>query len=111
MKQKRRLEEVFEVVTSREFMGWSLSGRHSGRFGELFRQISELEAEARTRSASSAASGSSLPAFDHPDSSSSSSEDFSPSGFYRAWEAFGTVLTDLDFGDDYDAGGTCWFSF
>ena len=37
------LEEVFGTVTSREFMGWSLAGRGSERFDELFRQIATLE--------------------------------------------------------------------
>lgn len=92
------LEDVFEVVTSREFMGWSLSGRGSERFSELFRQIAGLEAEAWSRGEKKGRKGAELGDFD------GIGEEFSPSGFYGAWEAFGTVLTDLDFGDDYDGG-------
>ena len=89
------LEEVFGTVTSREFMGWSLAGRGSERFDELFRQIATLEQSGGGKSG------------DYPglDLSSSAAGKFSPSGFYRTWEAFGTLLGDMDFcEEDRDYG-------
>jgi curved DNA-binding protein CbpA len=94
------LGEVFGTVTSREFMGWSLAGRGSERFDELFRQIAMLE----QRAGGGAGGGARYPGFDLS-SSASSSGDFSPSEFYQTWEAFGTTLGDMDFcEEDRDYG-------
>ena len=88
------------TVASREFMGWSLAGRGSERFDELFRQIAMLE----QRAGGGAGGGARYPGFDLS-SSASSSGDFSPSEFYQTWEAFGTTLGDMDFcEEDRDYG-------
>ena len=109
------LEEVYETVTSREFMGWNVVGRGSDRFDELFRQIAALERSCSGGGGKkkSTTGGGNYPAFAMSTSSSSSSSSpssngsgaFSPSDFYRTWEAFATGLGDMDFcEEDRDFG-------